>query len=189
MKACRLSILIITLTVSLFFVEGCMTAAKEGIGVVRGASGVYAPTLLVAADKDARPLGQYRRFEIGEFVDDFGGKVPPSLLGHFRASFGEQLAKKKIPNEPAGKTLLIQGRILHYESASTLGVALGPLEEILARVQLVDKETGKVLGEANCIGRTTNRVNIGIDKKGQGLAKAIVSWIDSRYPQQGRLEE
>ncbi len=164
--------------------SGCTTAAKETVGLVRGASGVYAPLQEVTADS----LGQYRRFEIGPIVDDFGGKVPSDLMSHFQTAFAEELADKKLPNDPAGKTLLIRGRFFHYEDAGTLGAAIGPLEEVLARLELVDKDTNQVLGVANCIGRTTNRVNLGVPKKGQGLAKAIVSWIDARYPKQGREE-
>jgi hypothetical protein len=46
----------------------------------------------------------------------------------------------------------------------------------------VDKDTGKVLGSANCIGRTAERVNIGVEKKAEGLSKAFIAWIESRYP-------
>lgn len=167
---------------------GCTTVIKEGVGAARGARGVYAPVRPLAADKDSRPLGQYRNFELGKITDDFGGKVPPSLMSHFRAAFAKELAAKKLPSDPNGKTLLIRGKVLHYEDAGTLGVAISPLEEVVARIELVDKDSGRVLGVANCIGRTTNRVNLGIAKKGEGLARAIVNWIDSRYPTAGRQE-
>jgi len=167
---------------------GCTTAVKEGIGVARGAKGLYAPVRAFSGDKESRPLGEYRRFEIGEISDEFGGNVPGSLLPHFRAAFAQELAAKKLPNDPSGKTLLIRGRILHYEDSSTLGVALGPIEEVVARMDLLDKESGEVLGTANCIGRTTTRVNLGVAKKAEGLAKAVVSWLDSRYPEENRLE-
>ena len=168
---------------------GCATGAKEVVGLVRGAKGVYAPIQTVSTDTESRPLGEYRRFEIGQITDDFGGKVPSDLMMHCRVAFPEALAEKKLPNDPAGKTLLIRGKILHYESAGTVGVAIGPLEEVVARLELVDKDSGQVLGTANCIGRTTDRVNVGVEKKGQGLAKAIVSWLDKRYPKESRVEE
>ena len=43
---------------------GCMTAVKEGGGVARGAKGLYAPIKPLAISKDAKPLGEYRRFEL-----------------------------------------------------------------------------------------------------------------------------
>ncbi|MHC4294695.1 MAG: hypothetical protein ACYSTL_03825 [Planctomycetota bacterium] len=168
--------------------SGCTRAIKEGVGVARGAKGLYAPIQMVSAEKAVRPLGEYTRFELGEITDDFGGKVPPNLLMYLRSEFANQLAEKKLPNYPAGKTLLIRGKILHYEDASMLGHALSPLEEVVARIELVDKGSERIIGVANCIGRTTESVNAGVAKKGEGLAKAIVSWIDERYPSEGRLE-
>jgi len=162
---------------------GCVSRGiKEAVGVARGAKGIYAPIQPVAQSKEARPLGDYTRFELGKFTDDMDGKSPASLLGDLRVAFDQTVQGSDLPNRAGGKTLLVRGRILHYENADMVGQALGPLEEVVARVQLVDKDSGNVLGEANCIGRTTESVNTGVEKKAQGLAKAIVDWIVSRYP-------
>jgi len=61
--------------------------------------------------------------------------------------------------------------------------AFGPLEEAVCEVQLVDKASGEVIGNATCVGRSTATVNQGLDKKAQGLAKAIVDWIKSNRPE------
>jgi len=162
---------------------GCISRGiKEAVGVARGAKGIYAPIDPVASNKEAKPLGQYSRFEMGAFTDDMDGKSPPSLLGDLRVAFDIAIQESPLPIQAGGKTLLVRGRILHYENADMVGQALGPLEEVVARVELVDKDSGKVLGVANCIGRTTESVNTGVEKKAQGLAKAIVDWIVSRYP-------
>jgi hypothetical protein len=63
-----------------------------------------------------------------------------------------------------------------------MGYAFGNFEEVLARVEFVDKATNKVMGTANCIGRTAETVNVGVETKAEGLAKAIVNWIADRYP-------
>jgi hypothetical protein len=63
-----------------------------------------------------------------------------------------------------------------------LGKAFGPLEEVIVRTRMVDQATGQTLGIAHCIGRTTNRVNLGVDKKADGLAKAFAEWIKARHP-------
>jgi len=163
---------------------GCVgTIVKETAGVALGAKGTFMPIQPVAADKKARPLGAYKRFEIGPISDDIAGKTPETFLGLLPAAFRKQLEKAELPDEPGGKTLLIRGKIIHYESSGTLGFALGPLEEVIVRTELVDKDTGKVLGLANCIGRTTERVNVGVEEKAEGLAKAFVKWIEARYPE------
>jgi len=156
---------------------GCISRiAKEGLATARGVKGVHAPV------REAASLVAYRRIELGEITDDFGGKVPAGMWAPFKDEFQKQLAEKKLPDDPSGKTLVVRGRILHFEVDRALGHAFGPLEEVLARIELVDKDSGKVLGTANCIGRSTTTKNSGVAKKGRGLAKAIVSWLASRYP-------
>lgn len=166
--------------------SGCGRAIKEGVGVARGAKGLYAPIETSGLQTSAYPLAQYQCFELGEITDDFGGKVPRALWTYLSDEFQHQLSEKELPNNPAGRTLLVRGRILHYEDASTLGHALGPLEQVVARIELVDKSTGQVLGTANCVGRTKESVNVGVAKKAQGLAKAIVAWLANRYGPEDR---
>ncbi len=163
--------------------SGCATGIKEGVGLARGAKGSYAPLKDVSASENARPLGEYQRFELGTFTDDFGGKVPPAVMQACRAAWPKELEDKELPNAPGGKTLIARGIIIHYEASGTLGKVIGPIEEVVARTELVDKDSGKVIATGNCVGRTTTRVNLGADKKGQGLAKAIASWIADRYPE------
>lgn len=162
---------------------GCTTAIKESVGVARGAKGLYVPVQPVSPDPSARPLGVYRRFEMGPVADDMGGRAPRQLIDDLPAEIAGRLAEAQLPDEPGGKALVIRGRILHYEDAGTLAMVLGPVEEVVARIELVDRDTGAVVGVANCIGRTTERVNRGLNKKTEGLAKAIVAWIAARYPQ------
>ena len=181
----RTTILLIAAVSALLMAQGCTRAIKETVGL-RGAKGIYAPIQPVDRLKEARPLGDYRLFELGDIKDDFGAKVPPELFRYLPVEFEEALADKKLPNEPGGKALLIRGRVLHYEDANMVGSVLGPLEEVVARIELVDKASGKVLGVANCIGRTNETVNQGVQKKAQGLARAIVAWIDARYPKELR---
>jgi len=163
---------------------GCSTAIKEGVGVARGAKGTYTPLQPLAAEEEARPLGEYTRFELGTIEDDFGGQTPSEFFPLLQEAFTKQLEDSRLPNEAGGKTLLIRGKILHYESEGMVGVAIGPLEEVVCRTELVDKSTGRVLATGNCIGRTTERVNLGVQKKADGLAKAFIAWIENRYPEE-----
>ncbi|MHC4983556.1 MAG: hypothetical protein ACYTF6_10410 [Planctomycetota bacterium] len=160
--------------------SGCSRGVKEVIGKPKG---IYAPLTPVAADKDARPLGRYTHFELGDIDDAFGGKVPPELFRFLPEKFAEQLQEHGLPDVSGGKTLLIRGKVYHYETQGLVGHIFGPLEEVVARMQLVDKDNGWVVGVANCVGRTNETRNRGAEKKAEGLAKAIVLWIKDNYPE------
>jgi len=169
---------------------GCYSRAiKEGLGVAVGARG----TVTVLEDvpgESGTALGEYKRFELGRISPGkLGSKVPPDLTALLPGEFAKALAAKKIPNASSGKTLLIRGEILHYENASLAQEVFGPLEEVVARVELVDKDTGRVLGVANCVGRTKESVNRGVRAKAEGLAKAVVAWIDKHYPKDQRVRD
>ncbi len=166
---------------------GCTTALKEGAGLALGAKGSVT-SLRGSAAGDTAALAGYDNFELGILTDDMNGQTPREMFDLLGEQFTLALAKKKLPVGGA-KTLLARGRVLHYEDSSRAGKALGPVEFVVARIEFVDKATGSVLGVANCVGRTTARVNLGPEKKAQGLARAIVKWIDQRYPkEEGRTE-
>lgn len=156
---------------------GCR-AVDEGIDVFRGAEGVSA--VIKPIDSS---LGEYRRFEVVDFQDQAALGVPSVLKQTLPAYVAEGLADKKIPNESTGKTLRIAGTYIYYEDAKTVTEQVfGPFEEVLARVQFTDAQSGRVLGEAYCVGRSTTSVASGAENKAKGLAKAIVKLIDQRYP-------
>ena len=92
------------------------------------------------------------------------------------------MGEADIPKKSGGKTAVITGRIVHFEDKSTASSMVAPLEEVIMRAKLVDKGSGAALGEANCIGRTTTRTTLGVERKAEGLAKAFINWIKSGYP-------
>ncbi len=161
---------------------GCTTAAKEGVGIIRGAKGSFVPLQTAEGLGTSLNLGEYQRFELGEISDGMGGRVPAPLFRHLSTEFQKQLEAKNLPNRAGGKALLIRGEILHYEDDNLVGAIVGPVEEVIFRAEMVDASSGRVLAVANCVGRTTTRVNLGVQKKAEGLAKAIVSWIWAYYP-------
>lgn len=182
-KSIAVSVVVSLLAAGLLCV-GCTTAIKESVGVIKGGKGTFQTIQPVSP----RNLGGYTRFVLEPFRDDFAGKVPAQLKSGLNAQFRKALAAEKIPNRPGGKTLLIRGTYLHYEAEGFVGTLLGPLEEVIARVQLVDQKTKRVLGVANCVGRSDDRLTKGVRTKTEGLAKAIVSWIDKRYPKDKRTK-
>ncbi len=162
---------------------GCMSrAAKESLGLAGGAKGVVVPIREVSANQKARPLGEFENFELEPFADQSGLGVPAIIQDTLETAFAQALTEKKLPREAGGKTLTVRGTYVYYEdSSSALDQVFGPFEELIARVQLVDGK--EVLGEAYCLGRSKTSINQGPEKKAEGLAKAIVKWIDRRYPE------
>jgi hypothetical protein len=161
---------------------GCLgRAISEGVGTVEGAKGNYTQVAPLSYAGGTKPLAAYTRFELGYIKDNFGGRVPTDLLAMLPFKFQAELARLRLPDEPGGRTLLVRGAIWHYEETGLFGNVFGPLEETIARIELVDKATGKVLGTANCIGRTRETVNLGVEKKAEGLALAIAKYIADNY--------
>jgi hypothetical protein len=162
---------------------GCTgTIIREASGAVLGAKGTYMQIQPLAPDKETKTLGAYSRFELGTIADGIGGRTPPDFIAHLEKAFPEEVRGARLPDGDTGKTLVIRGAIAHYESASTIGYVLGPMEEVICRTELVDKDSGRVLGVANCIGRTNAASNAGVKSKASGLAKAFVKWIESGFP-------
>jgi hypothetical protein len=162
---------------------GCSRGLSEAIGQFTGAKGI--PVIIDPMSPSKRDLAlmQYTHFEIQPFRDNFGGRTPPELIRMLPTKFYVELAKKGIPDRRGGRTLLVRGQFIHFEdSRNAMGQVFGPFEEAIARVELVDKSTGRVLGVANCIGRSEETVNQGIEKKAEGVAEAIVDWIGVHYP-------
>jgi len=167
--------------VTLAATGGCIRAAKEGLGVAIGAKGSYR-LVPGSAELGTEGLANYTNFELRSLTDATEGLAPRELWGYLPSEFQKELDSKKLPRQARGKTLLARGKVIYYEDSSMAGNIFGPLEEVVARVEFVDKATGRVLAEALCVGRTGETVNRGIQKKAEGLAKAIVRWIHDHYP-------
>lgn len=170
------------MVVAALFCGGCSRVIGEGAAVALGAKGNYIPMRPAGWDKLQAPLKEYSNLQLGPIEDSFGGLVPAALLRVLPGKFQNALADANLPTKPGGKTLLIRGKIYHYEKSGLFGNVFGPHEEVVARMELVDKKTGKVIAVANCIGRTNKSVNLGVDKKADGLVKGIVKWLASGYP-------
>jgi hypothetical protein len=165
--------------------QGCMgRLIGEGAEKARGPKGVYWEEKPLAADKDAKPLAAYRRFELSRVSNDYGRNLPPTFIERFRAEFARQLEASRLPNDGAGKTLLFNVGILHYEEADLADNVFGPLEQVVAHVDLVDKESQAVLASGNAVGRTGKTVGLGVDWKARGLAKALIKWALAYTPKE-----
>lgn len=157
---------------------GCSRAIKEGVGIVRGGSGITTVIEPISAD-----VTRYGSIELATFDDQTGTGVPAQLQPMLQRFFKEMLVEKKIPRVGHGdRTLTVRGTFLYYERAGrTVSQAVSPIEEVVARVELL--EGGKVIAQANCVGRSTATSTYGVKAKAQGLAKAIIDWLEKAYPE------
>ena len=169
--------------------QGCVgRAINEGVEETLGPTAMTFPLDPKWSEGDTAVLGSYRNFELAPLKSEFPD-TPAEFLSYFPARFREQLADKALPMLTGGKTAIITVTVLAYQPASSIHKALGPTEEVVARVELTDKGTGQVIGRAVCIGRTYQSVGLGTKWKAWGLARAIVNeWIDKHYPREGRKD-
>ncbi len=166
---------------------GCSTVIKESVGAFRGAKGLARPVEPVTPAGQSPALAGYTGFRVGRLSDPYN-QLPAGFPVHLERAFSELLGKSDLPTAQPGKTLEIRGEVIYFELNDTVGLALGEVEEVIVRAEMIDVGSGKVLGRANCIGRTTNRVNYGAEKKAQGLAKAYLNWIRDNHPDTAKQE-
>ncbi|MDM8009285.1 MAG: hypothetical protein QUV05_24350 [Phycisphaerae bacterium] len=173
----------VAVVIAAAFSQGCVERlAGEGMEAAMGPKAAYFEEKPLAAEKDHKALEAYKRFELGEVKNMTGKFMPPAFMTYLPAQFNAQLAKSDLPKEASGKTLAFRLSVIHYEAASTMDSAFGPFEEVVARVELVDKDTGQVIGQGVAISRSEKSVNLGPEKKAQGLAKALIKWASDYYP-------
>ena len=180
MKATVKTLTLVLTFASLVSLCGCGQAVSEGAGLVMGPDGTFV-TVRPATVAMTYFLADYTKFELGGFRDDTGGNVPASFLGYLPSEFSEESFDAGLPNY-AGKTLILRGSILHYEGEGLIGKIIGPIEQVIVRAEMVDKDSGQVLTTANVVGRTTSRINLGVETKAEGLARGLVAWIEEYRP-------
>ena len=159
--------LLLLVLVGMFVGGGCTTAISEGVGVARGPQGHYFQIKTVPS------LIGYSNFEVGAITDNFGG-APAELLRLLPGDIVKALQEAEIPVNASGKTAVITGKILFYEKPGTFG----KIEQAITEFSIIDKSSGRVLGEAYCVGRsTTYLANRGIPDKAEAVANGIAKWI------------
>jgi len=162
---------------------GCMgRLIGEGAEAGLGPKGDYWEEKPAAASKETKALAAYQRFELGEVKNVYGRNVPAEFFEKFPVEFARELAGSHLPRQAAGKTAVFRVHILHYEKADMADNVLGPLEQVVARVELLDKDSSQILAWGNAVGRTGKTVGLGVDSKAKGLAKALVKWAGDYYP-------
>jgi hypothetical protein len=150
---------------------GCMSRAiREGAGAVTGASGkfvdLHTPT----------SLANYRGLTIESITVAQGLKVPGNIATLVQQSYSD--ASQDLVLTPGGSpALAVSGEIIHYETGGAVSAAIGPLQEIIVRTQLIEAGSKKLLGEANLIGRAKALTSGGSHNLAEGAGKALVRWL------------
>lgn len=174
--------------ISLLVMQGCMRLIGEGAEAGLGPSGKYYENKMVAPSKDRTALADYRNMELVEFKNEYGQNVPNDFLRAFPIEFRRHAEGAGLLN-PGGKTIGFKVAVIHYETADMTDNVFGPLEQAVARVEMIDKDTGRVLATGNALGRTGKTVGLGPEKKAVGLAKALLKWVEDYSPKKTKDQD
>ncbi len=160
---------------------GCSTIFKEGIKAGMGGRGAVASLQSPVSASAQPPLAEYENFELGDLKEDFGGMVPREFYDEIPGHFQREVVDANLPVSPGGKTAVIRGTIIHYEGKDLVGSIVSPLDQVIVRAEMVDQQTGEILGRANLVGRTTSRTRRGPSIVAEGYARAAVQWFSENY--------
>ena len=161
---------VITMAVG-FICTGCMGRIfSEGIGAATGASGR-------AVENGTTPdLTKYKSVRIEPITVAAGLQVPADMPDMVHADFEAATRFRGLtPEEKPGLKLV--GEIIHYEASRTVDTAIGPLEEVVVRAQLIDTHSGKVVAQANLVGRSKATSSSGAKHISGGVGKALGKWL------------
>ena len=150
---------------------GCMgRVIREGAGAVTGASGKFVELHTPSS------LANYRGLTVESITVAQGLRVPGDIATLVRQSYADAI--EDLVLTPGGSpALAVSGEIIHYETGGTVSKAIGPLQEIIVRTQLIDAGTKQFLGEANLIGRSTALTSGGSHNLAEGAGKALTKWL------------
>ena len=161
---------------------GCLgRMIGEGAEGAMGPKGAYFEEKPAAPSRNTKVLAGYGRFELGEVRNEVPRHVPAEFLREFPREFAEELRDSRLARAGTGKTLVFDVTIIHYEKADPEDNVFGPLEQVIARVRLLDKASGEVIAEGNAVGRTGKTVGLGPESKAEGLAKALIRWAEDYW--------
>lgn len=149
---------------------GCMTAIEESYGAVAGAKSIVVET------QDLPEYSSIGPITVNNITSDLGSVVPPdwlSLLTHQARMQTD--GEEKFRNGTMPVTLT--GAVIHLETRDTVSLAMGPESQVIVRMKCYD-QNGKLLSEANVIGRARSRTSSSKEDICKGFGKAVVEWME-----------
>jgi hypothetical protein len=158
----------IALTISC---TGCMgRMIGEGLGVATGASGK-----LVTSDLSP-DLMRYKGLTVEPIRVTPGLQVPAEMSSLIATDLATVGASRNLM--PSGQPALkVTGEIIHYETADMIDTAIGPLSEVIVQAKLIDGSSGKLIGQANLIGRSKATTSGNLKDLAAGVGKAFDKWL------------
>ena len=161
---------------------GCTMVAKQAYYTVAGASGKFYE--LSSVDPDVRAT--YEHVEVKPFTNTHGDHVREEVMAEINDHTPERIQNEAL-FYPEGKTLEINGQVVHYTGKSGLSgsiqSALGG-EVCVCRVQLTDAESGDLIGEANCMSTVKSAIRRGSSEIADGIARSVSKWLEKRLPEE-----
>jgi hypothetical protein len=174
---------LLSLAASALGSTGCKTAIKQAYYTAVGAQGKFYEVRTVDPDV----LATYQCVRVDPFTNELGERVPPEVIAEVNDHTPKTIAKSGL-FYPEGKTLLVEGKIIHFTGKSGLmgsvGSVIGGAEECVCRVRLLDGESRELVGEAVCWGVVKSAVRRGAGELGIGVGKGVSKWISRRLPEE-----
>ncbi len=162
------------------FSVGCAGfVARAGLAEVTGGKGL----LTVIKNPPYGQIYKYKYVKIERFGNTVNGILPAGTISILYASCVDELLNDHAPfklardNPPANQTLIIRGRIIHYNPAGGLSAVLGKFSQLICRIELVDGATSKVIGQANCIGFSKAILRAGTEELSKEVAHSLRKWL------------
>lgn len=153
---------------------GCLSRLlREGAGAVRGARGKVVP---IQAPSE---LGGYRGLRISSLIVSSRLLAPDDLAELVRDAFARAVAENTTLTPDGTPRLLLSGEVIHFERGGAVDTVIGPLEEVIIRAKLTDEAAGKVVAEANLVGRSKATTSGGAENLSQGAGRALIKWLKS----------
>lgn len=152
--------------------SGCVSRmVGEGMGATLGASGK------VIASGMAPDLTRFKSLHIEPIVVAADVQVPAEMPAMIRVDMATAAAARGLAPEGEQAALNLSGEIIHYETAGTVDTAIGPIAEVIVRTRLADAQTGKVIAQANLVGRSKATSSSGPKSLSGGVGKALDKWL------------
>ena len=163
-------------------VAGCIgTAAKQAYYGVTGASGRYFEVRTLGGSTS---LLKYLSAQVEAFDPaPMLGVIPREVVTAVRPVIARELTEPESFRLAAGgrPALLVRGKFVDYDpgGAPLRAVGFGVDPFLTAQIEIVDADSGHVLGVAMVTGTVKSAVRVGPNELADGLAKAVKGLLEA----------
>jgi hypothetical protein len=180
----------------LLMLTGCFTAAKQAYYTAVGPQGQY---LMLEQHATAAEMARYQGVEVGDFVNEIPSAIKVNVAkavqretvrrliemdakrmeeGKLRRLTSVRAVDRFQQGSPPVPTLFITGRLLDITSDKIPGqkIVMGG-NHLIARAQVIDKATGKVLADVNLRGVVKSAADWDEESLAEGMAKGVQSLL------------